>query len=75
MSQVEEKPTFGYWLVRCGPRGNLNRYILAYSGADVQHKLYYELGYYPGDWFPVKHSLGLDFPNVPYYIDGDFKLS
>lgn len=28
-----------------------------------------------GDWLKDKFSLGLDFPNLPYYIDGDVKLS
>jgi glutathione S-transferase len=23
----------------------------------------------------VKHTLGLDFPNLPYFIDGDLKLT
>jgi len=27
------------------------------------------------DWSGVKHSLGLDFPNLPYYIDGELKLT
>lgn len=26
-------------------------------------------------WFSVKPTLGLDFPNLPYFIDGDFKLT
>ena len=26
-------------------------------------------------WFDVKFTLGLDFPNLPYLIDGDFKLT
>ncbi|KAF8561622.1 hypothetical protein P879_08218, partial [Paragonimus westermani] len=26
-------------------------------------------------WFEVKHSMGFEFPNLPYYIDGDFKLT
>jgi len=25
--------------------------------------------------FDIKHSLGLDFPNLPYYIDGEVKLT
>ena len=23
-------------------------------------------------WFDVKNSLGLDFPNLPYFIDGKY---
>ena len=26
-------------------------------------------------WLLVADKLGLDFPNLPYYIDGDFKLT
>jgi hypothetical protein len=26
-------------------------------------------------WLSVKHTLGLDFPNLPYFIDGDLKLT
>ena len=25
-------------------------------------------------WFDIKFDLGLDFPNLPYYKDGKFKL-
>ena len=26
-------------------------------------------------WFSVKHNLGLEFPNLPYFIDGDFSMA
>jgi len=26
-------------------------------------------------WFKEKHTLGLDFPNLPYYIEGDIKIT
>ena len=26
-------------------------------------------------WTDIKYSLGLDFPNLPYYIDDDVKLT
>merc|ERR1712045_242500 len=26
-------------------------------------------------WHSVKHTLGLDFPNLPYYVDGDCKIT
>ena len=26
-------------------------------------------------WFDNKFSLGFDFPNLPYFIDGDIKLT
>ena len=27
------------------------------------------------EWAKDKFNLGLDFPNMPYYIDGDVKLT
>ena len=27
------------------------------------------------NWGPHKFNLGLDFPNLPYLVDGDFKLT
>ena len=27
------------------------------------------------NWLPDKYSLGLDFPNLPYWIDGEVKLT
>ena len=26
-------------------------------------------------WFGVKNNLGLDLPNLPYLVEGDFKLT
>ena len=26
-------------------------------------------------WFDVKHKLGFDFPNLPYLIHGDLKMT
>ena len=26
-------------------------------------------------WTDVKPTLGMDFPNLPYFVDGDFKMS
>jgi hypothetical protein len=34
-----------------------------------------EGGYDTSAWFDEKHSLGLPFPNLPYYIEGDIKIS
>ena len=42
-------------------------------------KFLYEFGPAPDfnldSWFNVKYKLGLDYPNVPYLIDGDFKMT
>ena len=49
------------------------RLILEYTGTDYEERLY-EIGPAPdfdkSDWLRVKFNLGLDFPNVPYYMDG-----
>ena len=26
-------------------------------------------------WFDIKYKLGLDFPNLPYFVDGDVKIT
>eukprot|EP00347_Sterkiella_histriomuscorum_P010535 403375911 len=70
------KPTFGYWKIR-GLAQQI-RYIFEYLKVpynDVQ----YEQGEGPEFnvecWTSVKHTLGLDFPNLPYLIDGDVKIT
>ncbi|XP_070575708.1 glutathione S-transferase Mu 1-like [Ptychodera flava] len=54
------------------------RCILEYAGIDYEEK-FYELGPAPEcskeSWLKEKHNLGLAFPNVPYLIDGDIKLT
>lgn len=70
------KPVFGYWSIR--GLGQPIRLLLAYAGQDFDEKCY-ECG--PGPefnkdcWFSEKFNLGLDFPNLPYYIDGSVKLT
>ena len=70
-------PTLGYWDIR--GRAEPIRYLLRYAGVKLNDKRYpvgavsSEPGRKP--WSADKYSLGLDFPNIPYYIDGDFKLT
>ncbi|KAH7941008.1 hypothetical protein HPB49_009185 [Dermacentor silvarum] len=49
-----------------------------YKGVDFVDKRY-KLGPAPGydheEWLGEKFTLGLEFPNLPYYIDGDVKLT
>lgn len=49
------------------------RLLLSYTGLPWEDKVY--LG--PENWFGSgdKSKLGLDFPNLPYLIKGDFKLT
>lgn len=64
------KVTLGYWKIR--GLGQFCRLLLAYTETDFQ-----EIQYDNQDkWFKEdKFQLGFDFPNIPYLIDGDFKLT
>lgn len=62
--------TLGYW----GIRGLAQpiRFLLAYLGVEYTNKNYLA----PEEWFGKdKNDLGLDFPNIPYLIDGDVKIT
>jgi len=69
-------PTLAYWNIR-GLAQPL-RLILGYSKTEFEDKRY-EQGDGPemdrSSWTSVKDSFGLDFPNLPYYIDGDIKIT
>lgn len=68
--------TLGYWDIRglAQPIRNL----LVYKGVDFEDKLY-KVGPGPDfdreEWLKDKCSLGVMFPNLPYYIDEDVKIS
>ena len=64
--------TYGYWNTRSGIRGQINRMILKHAGVDFTEKRYEKS---TGEWETDKTALGLDFPNLPYIIDGDVKLT
>jgi glutathione S-transferase len=60
----------GYWGIR--GQGHVARLLLAYSGLKWENVAYTD----HNQWFGVdKINLGFDFPNLPYLIDGDFKIS
>jgi glutathione S-transferase len=73
---MAQRPVLGYWKIRGFAQPI--RLLLNYAGQDFEDK-YYECGPAPDFsrdcWFNEKFSLGLDFPNLPYYIDGDVKLT
>jgi len=64
-------PTLGYWDIR--GLGEAIRYLLKYAGVEYNDKRYDIQN--RDTWLSVKPTLGLDFPNLPYYIDGDIKLT
>eukprot|EP00296_Roombia_truncata_P008428 JP446910.1.p1 GENE.JP446910.1~~JP446910.1.p1 ORF type:complete len:215 (+),score=56.45 JP446910.1:39-683(+) len=66
----------GYWKIR--GLAQPARMMLEYAGIPFEDKMY-EQGDGPefscASWLDVKPTLGLDFPNLPYLIDGDIKIS
>lgn len=78
MGQVGDKPTFGYWDVR--GLGEPIRMVLRWAGADYEDRQYKmregaDMATIAGMWREEKYDLGLPFPNLPYFIDGDIKLT
>mmetsp|Transcript_26877 Transcript_26877/g.25931 ORF Transcript_26877/g.25931 Transcript_26877/m.25931 type:complete len:219 (-) Transcript_26877:77-733(-) len=73
---VESKPKFGYWNIR--GLGNNLRFQLAFHGVDYEEKRY-PFGPPPDfnreEWVNEKMTLGLPFPNLPHYIDGEVRLT
>jgi glutathione S-transferase len=66
------KLLLGYWAVPL--RAESAKYILELAGYPYEEKLYTSAT--AGDWFGKdKQSLGLDFPNLPYLINGATKLT
>ncbi|XP_066940433.1 glutathione S-transferase Mu 4-like [Macrobrachium rosenbergii] len=69
-------PTLAYWNIR--GLAQPIRLLLEYTGTEFEDKMY-ECGPAPkfdkSCWFDIKYSLGLDFPNLPYYVDGDVKVT
>lgn len=64
------KITLGYWKSR--GRAQVPRLLMAYTGASWEDIVYTE----PEKWFGKdKMTLGLDFPNLPYLIDGNFNVT
>ena len=73
---ASSKPVLGYWHIR-GLASQV-RLMLHYAEVDFEDKVY-EIGPAPEHnkdcWFSVKQTLGLDFPNLPYFFDGDVNLT
>ena len=76
VDQRDKKPTLGYWAIR--GLGSQIRYELVYLGVDYKEDIY-EQGdgpeYSRACWLDKKDTLGLQFPNLPYYIDGTMKVT
>ncbi|XP_067387646.1 glutathione S-transferase Mu 1-like [Emydura macquarii macquarii] len=67
----------GYWDVR--GLSHAIRLLLEYTGTPFEDKQYSIIGEGPeldlSQWTNEKEKLGLDFPNLPYLIDGQTKLT
>merc|ERR1712243_294385 len=69
-------PVLCYWDIR--GLAQPARLLLTYTGTEFDDK---KLSCGPAPdfdkscWYDNKFSLGLDFPNLPYYIDGDVKIT
>jgi glutathione S-transferase len=61
--------TLGYWPVR-GLMA-IPRLLCGYTDTPYTDKIYKN----QEEWYAEKEILGFAFPNVPYLIDGDFKLT
>ena len=69
-ASANTKLVYGYWPIRAGPRGSINRHILHYAGVD-----FVEIRHTAETWANLKSSGEFEFPNLPYVIDGDVKLT
>lgn len=65
------KPILGYWDIR--GLAEPSRLMLEFSGVDYEDKRYQLTD--KDKWFQEKLTLGLDFPNLPYYFDGEVKVT
>lgn len=63
------KLTLGYWGIR--GLAQVARLLAAYVGTELNDVRYTS----PQQWTEDKQKLGMQFPNLPYLIDGDFKFS
>eukprot|EP00762_Andalucia_godoyi_P006069 ANDGO_00399.mRNA.1 Glutathione S-transferase class-mu 26 kDa isozyme 1 len=68
--------TLGYWAIR--GLANPIRALLFYADADYDEQFYVTgdgPAYDRSEWLDAKDKLGLEFPNLPYLIDGDRKIT
>lgn len=70
------KPLLGYWDIR--GLAEPIRLMLEHCGVDYDQRLFV-CGPGPefkrNDWTDVKDTFGLDFPNIPFYVDGEMRIT
>lgn len=73
---LDTMPVLGYWKIR--GLGAPCRMILYYCKVDFADRLF-EAGDAPDFdktcWTDVKETMGMDYPNLPYMIDGETKIT
>ena len=74
---LSNTPVLGYWKIRGMGAGI--RYQLEHCGVNYDLDEFEqggpETGFSRDEWLDVKFTKGLDFPNLPYPIDGSFKMT
>ena len=74
--QAPQIPTLGSW--NCRGFASQIRYELVFLGVEYQEEIYQQgdaPDYDRSQWLEKKDTLGLKFPNLPYYIDGETRLT
>lgn len=73
--RIIDRPILGYWDIR--GLAQAIRYQLVYQGIEFvdQHLHHTEDVQSRQAWLDQKGNLGLDFPNLPYFIDSDAKIT
>merc|ERR1711892_531587 len=69
-------PTLCYWNSR--GLGQPIRLLLEFTGTEFEDRKLTMEGaptYDKSCWTDIKDTLGLDFPNLPYFVDGDIKIT
>ena len=65
----------GYWGIRGVFRGQVARYLIAYSGAPCK-EITYKMGEVGGeDWKEKKATNFMPYPNLPHISHGPFHVS
>ncbi|XP_003386865.1 PREDICTED: glutathione S-transferase Mu 3-like [Amphimedon queenslandica] len=80
MAEPQQKKSkslqIGYWSIR--GLAQPIRLLLKYAGIEFENVTYTQAeapSFSREGWLSVKHTLGLPFPNLPYLIDGDVKIT
>lgn len=73
--QPKVKPVLGYWDIRGLAQGL--RYQMVFIGLLFEDRYYVhtEDVFSRAVWLDQRYNMDLDFPNLPYFIDGDIRLT